>query len=256
MQIRSISPTPRINQVSFGNSKVLETKVATAVNDAAKSTPAVKVYGSIAESLAKITPKFVKEFIKNGVSPSYSQAAALGNKLQAWSGIWIGGLYVINTQINKNIPEERKPALHINNVFTSVFAFVSSSLLMGNVNKAADAFGKKYLSDERVAQIGKKINLDGCNGEFFRKGVKFAAQTALITGIFRFVGPVIAGPIAQQIVKFSVNKGWIKDPKAAKASHPESIKSKNINPSDKSVNVQVKMTDIANKPALVNIEKK
>lgn len=254
MQIRSISPNQRINQVSFSgnNSKAVVTKAATLTN----SPQAVNVYDNIAESLGKITPKFVKEFIKNGVSPSYSQAAALGNKLQAWSGIWIGALYVINTQINKNIPEERKPALHINNVFTSVFALVSSSLLMGNVNKAADAFGKKYLSDERVAQIGKKINLDGCNGAFFRKGVNFAAQTALITGIFRFVGPVIAGPIAQQIVKFSVNRGWIKDPKAAKASPPELIKPKNINPSDKSVNVQLKMTDTTNKTALANIEKK
>lgn len=170
-----------------------------------------KAYVKMAETVVKHTPKELNSFINQGVNAYSSSAASVGNQLQALSGLYVGALYVINTQINKNIPDERKPALHINNIFTSLFAFGVSQACFKKVDKLAGDFGKKHFTDERVAFLAEKFNLDkAINGKFFRKGLKFAAQTALITFAFRFLGPVFAGPVAQKIVGFAENKGWIK----------------------------------------------
>ena len=125
--------------------------------------------------------------------------------------IWLSGFYVVSNLTSKKIPKERKIPLAIND--TIVVAFSTAVAL--TVQKTFEAFQAGLITrlSDVVKDKAKAKNLAG--------GIKQMVGIAAFTFVFRYLGPVIATPLADKVNNYLVKKGLIKDPNDQKDNNKE-----------------------------------
>ncbi|MEW5822481.1 MAG: hypothetical protein AB1782_19965, partial [Cyanobacteriota bacterium] len=120
--------------------------------------------------------------------------------------IWISAFYVINNLQSKKIPKERKIPLLINDIIVCTFSTAAGL----TVAKLFDAM-----------QIGmienmKKIVTNPEKQALLKGGIKQMMAIAAFTLVFRYLGPVIATPLADKVTKFLIKHNLIEDPALSK----------------------------------------
>jgi hypothetical protein len=135
-------------------------------------------------------------------------------------GIYISGLYILNTKLSKDIPEERKPTLILNNAINGLLAITATYTLMGLTNKIRANFVQKAIQNVQKYYPNLK------NPKKIGTGADLFSRFLVTCVIFRYLTPVLATPLADRATKFLIKKGIMKDPnKANKAvtSKPQTI---------------------------------
>ncbi|MEW5822185.1 MAG: hypothetical protein AB1782_18465 [Cyanobacteriota bacterium] len=121
--------------------------------------------------------------------------------------IWISAFYVINNLKSDKIPKERKTPLLINDIIVCTISTIAGM----TVAKLFDAM-----------QIGmvenmKKVVTSADKQALLKGGIKQMMAIAAFTLVFRFLGPVIATPLADKVNSFLIKHKLIKDPRSDKA---------------------------------------
>jgi hypothetical protein len=118
--------------------------------------------------------------------------------------LWISSFYILSNLKSDKIPMERKVPLLINDAITCTFSTLASL----TVAKVFDSM--KEIMDKQMKAVvpGKYDKMAG--------GLKVMMGITAFTVVFRFLGPVIAPPLADKVNNFLIKKGWIPDPAKAK----------------------------------------
>lgn len=106
------------------------------------------------------------------------------------TAIWGSCLYIFNTIRNKEIDKERKPALCANLGLVALFSLIASR----HINKLTDPIFEA-LQKTHSKLLDKKINYDA------NAAWKYAKKILITTIAFRYLGPVLATPAADKVVK-------------------------------------------------------
>ena len=105
--------------------------------------------------------------------------------------LWLSSFYIINTLLNKDIEKERKPNLCTQMGIVALFSFTASK----GLERFFDPF-KRALIRIHEQLMKEKVTYDIAEG--WRK----AYQLSVITFAFRFLGPVVATPLATKLINF------------------------------------------------------
>lgn len=105
--------------------------------------------------------------------------------------LWLSSFYIINTLANKNIDKERKPNLCTQMGIVALFSFTASK----GLEKLFEPF-KRALIRIHEQLMKEKVTYD------IAEGWKKAYQLSVITFAFRFLGPVVATPLATKLINF------------------------------------------------------
>ncbi len=127
---------------------------------------------------------------KTGKILKKADANAYISNLPNIAAIFGSCLYIINTIRNKEIEPERKPALCTNMAVVAVFSLFASKYIERISTPIFDTL-KKFHS----GLIGNKLNYD------HDEAWKCASKMLTTTFAFRYLGPVLATPAADKIVK-------------------------------------------------------
>lgn len=139
--------------------------------------------------------------------------------------VYITGIQGINIIKSKDIPKERKTPLFINLLFGSVFSLTGSYMLCNSIqnfkNSVIDKFEdvinfkEKKISNNLAQKIRRIyytekniLNIDKVNK--MKGGLNAAVPIIIAALMFRFIGPVIATPVADKVNNFLIKKGYIK----------------------------------------------
>jgi hypothetical protein len=177
--------------------------------------------------------KYMQKAVDWAVQPSSSSTATnkvlklavLKKHLPAIFGAWLSGYYWLSAMGSKTIPEERKLPLAINSVMCGVIGIAAGYAIDGPVNILKNAFANRIstvLESQMSKEALKKI----------AEGFQSLVPLVVFTFTFRYLGPVIATPVADKLAKFAYKKGWAKDPKANKekeATQPVSMGAASLN---------------------------
>lgn len=112
---------------------------------------------------------------------------------------WIYSIQAVYTMKSKDIPEDRKLPLALNIVLGEVFSIIGDILVAGQKDKWKDAIVKKF--SKVIKDDSKLLN-----------GLNTAVPIVLSLMMFRFVGPIIATPVADKLNDFLIKKGIAKKP--------------------------------------------
>lgn len=162
--------------------------------------------------LAKLPP--IQSAVKWASAGDAQNLAKLQKHLPAIEGMWISLFYVLNTMASKGIPKERKAPLAINSVLTGIFGATGGYLLTTQIFKLSSFMQK------RAAVI---YQADPAKLATIEKGMKAVVPLFAFTFVFRYVGPVLATPLADKINKYLIKHKLIKDPKASNQSNIKDI---------------------------------
>lgn len=132
----------------------------------------------------------------------------LKRHLPAIVATWISAFYVLNTYQSKKIPEERKTPFAINTTICSIIGIIGGYAMEPGVERFVKALAERM---EKVLPNLEKKELG-----LIKEGLAASVPLFLFTFTFRFLGPVIATPLADKINKFLIKHGYIKDPEAKK----------------------------------------
>ena len=130
--------------------------------------------------------------------------------------IWISAFYVYSNLKSEKIPREHKIPLLINDIIVCTFSIIAGF----TIAKLFDAMktGMNYNLAKVVSDPQKVKMLQG--------GIKQMMAITAFTFVFRYLGPVIATPLADTVNNFLIKHKLIDDPKKHKkvASAPEKVK--------------------------------
>ena len=120
--------------------------------------------------------------------------------------IWISSFYVYSNIKSDKIPKERKTPLLINDVIICLFSTIAGV----TVSKLFDAMQTTMNNNLKtvIKDIEKQAQL--------KQGIKQMMAIAAFTVVFRYLGPVIATPLADKVNTFLIKKGYIEDPEKGK----------------------------------------
>ena len=133
----------------------------------------------------------------------------LKKHLPAAIGIWMTSFYAVNNLASKKIPSERKPTLLINDIITCAIGVLGGYAISDGIFRFQRAVVDRFNAEiaKTVANPGKRAMLT--------KGLSSIIPLVAFTMTFRYIGPVLATPLADKVTKFLVKKGWMKDPDGA-----------------------------------------
>lgn len=120
--------------------------------------------------------------------------------------IWISSFYVYSNIKSDKIPKERKTPLLINDIIICAFSTVAGF----TVSKLFDAM--KTTMNNNLKTVVKEAK----DIARLQQGIKQMMAIAAFTLVFRYLGPVIATPLADKVNTFLIKKGYIEDPEKAK----------------------------------------
>ena len=106
------------------------------------------------------------------------------------AGIWGSIFYILNTINNKEIDPERKPALCTNMAIVALFSAVTSA----SVDKISKPFFDKLMKAHKKF-MGDKLTYN-CKDAW-----DMLRRIITATFAFRYLGPVLATPAADKLVK-------------------------------------------------------
>ena len=144
----------------------------------------------------------VKWFATNGGK----RFATLQRHMPAALGTWMAGFYVINNLKSNNIPQERKTPLLINDLICTGISVAGGYAISNQIYRFSDELLKRF--DKVLANNPQKAAL--------KSGLKAMVPLVAFSFAFRFLGPIIATPLADKVNKFLIKKGYIKDPELTK----------------------------------------
>lgn len=130
---------------------------------------------------------------------------ALNFHLPNVHGAFISTLYIINAKMSKDIPEERKPTLILNNAINGILAISATYAFIGVTNKMRAKFIKNVVRASQEMFSGSDLNK-------MARGAGLLSRLLIASIIFRYLTPVFATPLADRATKLLVKKGLIKDP--------------------------------------------
>lgn len=137
--------------------------------------------------------------MKKNTSQTLTNYAKLQKIYPASFALFAGLVQGIFIYKSKDMPKERKIPLILNLANNDVIALVGGALL----NKPADKFLEKMM--ERANVIYK----DNPNKAIFINGMKTAVPFFVTAVLFKYIGPVLATPLADKCNRFLVKKGWV-----------------------------------------------
>lgn len=106
--------------------------------------------------------------------------------------------HIINIMRNKEMPQERKETLAVNNALAFVIPSIGALTIDNSINRATD----------RLAKYIKKVN----NNKLPEKtlnGVKAAKSIFVITMMYKYFATVITTPMADVTTDWMRKKGWL-----------------------------------------------
>lgn len=127
-------------------------------------------------------------------------------KMSALLPIWISAFYVYSNLTSDKIPQERKVPLLINDVIICAFSTAAGM----TVAKLFDAMKTGMIENM------KTVISDPAKLKLLEGGIKQMMAIGAFTLVFRYLGPVIATPLADKVTKLLVKWNVIKDPEATK----------------------------------------
>ncbi|MGD9581920.1 MAG: hypothetical protein AB7V50_11150 [Vampirovibrionia bacterium] len=128
--------------------------------------------------------------------------------------IWISSFYVFSNLKSKEIPKERKIPLLINDIIICAFSTLAGFTVVKLFNTME--LGMKERVKELLMKTCKDQETYNKQKSMYQKGIKQMMFIAAFTFVFRFLGPVIATPLADKVNKFLIKKGLIEDPSVKK----------------------------------------
>jgi len=108
--------------------------------------------------------------------------------------------YIANTAISKKIPEERKPIFITNHVLTGIIGITGGYALNDWVDRFSEALTKRF----------EKVNTEIPEKDIIGKGLKSMVPLLAFAFTVRFLGPVIATPLADKTYNFLVKHNILK----------------------------------------------
>lgn len=126
-------------------------------------------------------------------------------------GLWLTAFYANSIIKNKDIPKERKTPLFINNIICGVIGVISGYTITSGMNKFKQHFIPRFeeVMKKQGEEAGRIKDLKGAMSHSLIPLVAFTVG-------FRYLGPVVATPLANTINNFLIKHKLIQDPKAAK----------------------------------------
>jgi len=128
----------------------------------------------------------------------------LVNNIATIISLTLSGFYVVNTLASKKIDKDRKPTLCVNMGFVAAFSAVTGKALDVIMVKSRDVLSKAHA--DVMKQSKKSMTFDS------RAAWKQAMTLVVTTITFRYLGPVIAAPVAEQLTKWLQANGIMKKP--------------------------------------------
>ncbi len=160
-----------------------------------------KFFGSLSDKFKafndklsdKIADKFayvlgtapVKNVIEKSTSPN------LYAHLSALTGVTLSGFYVRQTLKNKNLDEQKRNTLAINQALVCAVSTVGAYAINKAVNTRRDNFIEKFLEKNSPLSPNAK--------RAYRTGIKSAFSLMVFGTIYRFLSPVFVTPIANKL---------------------------------------------------------
>jgi len=178
------------------------------------------VLGSGIKALEKTKPmRYLEEKLTEGATTSLKGELVIPklNKLKAHLpgilGLWITGFYAQSILRNKDIPKERKTPLFINNIFCGALGAGAGYY----VSAAMEKFNKHFLP--RFEKVLRKQKLDETKINSLKGAMGHSIIPLLAFSFaFRYLGPIIATPLADKVNKFLIKHKLINDPKPKTSS--------------------------------------
>ena len=160
----------------------------------------------------------VKETTKsNGEKKLALNSDKLGQFMMIGYSLFLQTNHVINIMKNKEMPQDRKEVLAVNNVLTFVIPTIGALTIDGAINRGADRF-QKYLKQVNGNHISVKA----------MKGVKQAKTLFVFTMMYKYASTLIAMPFAESTTDF-LRRNGVLGSKAKEHQHQTDIaKSHNI----------------------------
>lgn len=179
------------NVVNFSGLSVKpQSKFFKPVNRVAQ--PAVKVYDSLAEQVAKGIGKILNsDFVFKEINKT-KRSKLLMNHLMTFGSIILSGFYVLRTLGNKDLEDKKKRTLAINQTAVFGLSTVMCYTLDGLLNKSVAKFTNRFEAVNHTT-MPKEV-LAKCV-----KGMPAAKSVAIFDIIYRFIAPVMITPIANHI---------------------------------------------------------
>lgn len=107
--------------------------------------------------------------------------------------------HVTNIMNNKQMPEERKQTLAINNVLTFFIPTIGAFTVDKAINKGIDRF-QKYAENVRGVKFNKHQTT----------GLKTLKSIFIFSMMYKYFSTVVATPLADVTTKFLKNQGYLK----------------------------------------------
>lgn len=190
--------------MSFGIGKLLSPIVSPIERMAAKGVTAI----ANTDKMTKIAEWGAKE---SGKADMFGNKinnfnASVVPKMSALLPIWISAFYIISNLKSDKIPKERKIPLLLNDAIICTFS-TAAGMTVAKLFETMQAGMIENLKTV-VKDVEKAKMLEG--------GIKQMMAIAAFTLVFRYLGPVIATPLADKATKFLVKHKLIADPEAGK----------------------------------------
>jgi len=182
MQIQQVSNN--YNNVTFGTKNV-KSKIFTPITKPI-SNATEKAETQIAHGITKILgTKTAQKVIES------TKGYNLVSHLTALTGVVLSGFYIQKTLENKNLDEQRKKTLAINQAVVTVLSTFGAYKVDKLLNEQIKKFTDKFM----------KINAGEAANDLvtFKNGISAAKSIMIFGVIYRFIAPVFATPIANVI---------------------------------------------------------
>lgn len=183
MQVNTVSNNFN-NNLTFG-SKNVKSKIFTPITKPISSATE-KAETQIAHVITKILgTKSAQKVIES------TKGYNLVSHLTALTGIVLSGFYIQKTLENKNLDEQRKKTLAINQAVVTVLSTFGAYKVDKLLNARIKTFTEKFM----------KINAGEAANDLvtFKNGISAAKSIMIFGAIYRFIAPVFATPIANVI---------------------------------------------------------
>ncbi|MDD3012450.1 MAG: hypothetical protein PHC34_01960 [Candidatus Gastranaerophilales bacterium] len=108
--------------------------------------------------------------------------------------------YIANTVVSKKIPEKRKPIFITNHILTGIIGIAGGYALTDWVKRFSKTLGERF----------EKINAEIPEKDIIVKGLKSMVPLLAFAFTVRFLGPVIATPLADKVYNFLIKHNLLK----------------------------------------------
>lgn len=166
--------------------------------------PVTKIKNKIETQIAHVLVKMFETKTAEKIIEKTKESKKLVSHLTALTGLVLSGFYIDKTLKNDKLDSQKRKTLAINQAIVTVLSTIGGYTLEEVLNARIDRFVKKFLEvnkHEPAEMLAK-----------YETGIRTAASVMIFGIIYRFIGPVIATPIANIIGNHIHAKNEAKNP--------------------------------------------